>query len=201
MKKKLLALLLALTSLFAFASADTETQLAWAMETTDILYKTSANDSYMAALVAAPEVIDLIAGWAVGDPAAPAAVYRMTFDMDFLAGMMFEPYGGLDESLPLRNERVIMAIPNMMIGQYGVICVAASSATRTSMAYVGDCGYEMWLIDYDQGGDVVVTFCPYDTGAVVVTASFSGGEIKAAELAKQIAAFNGTGLMSIEKVR
>ena len=199
--RKMIALLTVLCSLFTFAAADVDTQMAWAMETTDLLYRTAANETYMAAVMADKQMLELVNAWADGDPSAPHAVYRIVFDMDFLAEILFESTGGLDKDLPLRNERILMAIPNMMISSQRVISVAASSATRTSKAYVGECGCELWLIDYEQGGDVVVTFCPYDTGAVVVTASFLGSEVEAAKLAEQMIAFNGTGLMTVEKIR
>ena len=164
--KRFICLCAALLMLMASALADTNEQLLWAIEAAQEheLFAEAIDDSDSGYRKVLSEM-------KVGDRTTPTEVYRFVPDLDMHMIVRYSGYGVTKEQLPYLKELVMADYINFNYNKFSeeqlIVLTLATSKT-----VIGESGYEFWLLCYEQGGNVLVTFCPYDTGTVMVSARY-----------------------------
>lgn len=168
--KRFICLCAALCMMTTSALAGTNEQLLWAVEVAQECELLAGSPVYgdFSGLYGDSQAI--ASGWATGDHASPAAVYRFTTDLDMYLIIKARGQNVTEEMIPYMRQMAMNHL-NLYVW-YDEESASASYACSAIKSFVGECGYEWWLLCYDEGGDVLVTFIPYDNGTVFVQAQF-----------------------------
>ena len=168
--KRFICLCAALCMMTTSALAGTNEQLLWAVEVAQECELLAGSPVYgdFSGLYGDSQAI--ASGWATGDHSKPTAVYRFTTDLDMHLIIKADGQRITEEHVP-HMRRMAMTSLNLY-DWFGEEAAWASYACSAVKSFVGECGYEWWLLCYDEGGDVLVTFIPHDNGTVVVHAQF-----------------------------
>lgn len=175
-----LLLILSLIAWPALAETPADPLLEQALALARRLGELAASEDYVAAYSTSSAVSEVIAVWAEGDYDAPAAVGRLTLDPDATATLIAALSGGAQLSgLPETvyeeiSQRMLSALPSMLIGTAGVENIAAASIMTIRTAFVCEtCDTPaLYILGYEHGTSVAVTFQPCQDGAVLAQACF-----------------------------
>ena len=170
MLKRVICLSAALCMLLSIASADTSQQLRWATEAAQECALLAGSGGYLGGVMGrSSEQIGMAFAWSFGDYATPDAVYRFTTDLDIYIIAERGVSGVTEEQIPYLRWMASTVTP---YGYLDIDTIMIISACQAVKSFVGECGCEWWLLSYDDGCDVLVTFKPYDNGMVTCNATF-----------------------------
>lgn len=167
----------------------------------------AASEDYVAAYSTSSAISEIIAVWAEGDYDAPAAVGRSTLNPDAMATIIAalsrdtQIVGLPDAVYGEISRRMLSALPSLFAGTAGVESIAAVSVMTIQTAFVCEaCDTPtLYILRYEQGASVAVTFQPCQDGAVLAQACFLNMPAGEGNF-NAIAMLSALGLINFEEV-
>ena len=221
MKRVILVLsfLLLLVS-FSLAEESGEPLLTQAIALGARIGELAGSELYISAFSASDSINEVISRWAEGDYTAPVAAMRTTLDTDSalsIASLLTAQQVDADgEGNPtdsvsdtVREElarRLLNALPTMLNGSAGTETIAAASIMSIQTAFLCEaCDTPaLYILTYEGGMPVAVTFQPCQDGVVTAQACFLAlqGDASGSGLALQsaLSMLNLMGIGPLEEI-
>ena len=180
--KRMFLLAFAMSLLVVSASAQTSADplAEQAVALASRLGELAASEGYVAAYGASSAVGEIVAEWAKGDYGAPAAIHRATLDPDkalsLVAGLSGTdaPFGLSETAYEELSRRMLGSLASMINGTAGAETIAAASlmTVQTAMVCESCDAPTLYVLRYERGTPVAVTFQPCQDGAALVQTCF-----------------------------